>query len=203
MFDRKPKSKPDSQSDRNPLRKANVKGGRPADAKTESTSDSSASGAQAGSSNTSTFNDHLIFEGKLAFSGTLMVNGIIRGSIHTEDTLKVGAKGKVEADIKAGMVEVAGHVTGNITAMKSVRLLSGAEVIGDIETPTVSMAEGVAFEGRCTRPAAPKSEPAPAPKKAEAPKQAEATKPVEPKKEESKPAESKKEETPSKEPAAS
>jgi cytoskeletal protein CcmA (bactofilin family) len=53
------------------------------------------------------------------------------------------------------VVEISGKVRGNIKARTRVKILSGGEVRGNLETPTISMEDGVVFEGNCTRPAQP------------------------------------------------
>lgn len=112
-------------------------------------------GAQARGSDqvslSSTLNSHLIFDGELRYSGTVLVDCEFHGSIVTDDTLLVGESGRVDADICAGVIEISGKVNGNIKAMSRVKILSGGEVHGNIETPTISMEEGVLFEGNCTR----------------------------------------------------
>ncbi len=112
-------------------------------------------GAQARGSDpvalSSTLNSHLIFEGDLRYSGTVLVDCEFHGSIVTDDTLLVGESGRVDADICAGVIEISGKVNGNVKAMNHVKILSGGEVRGNIETPTISMEEGVLFEGNCTR----------------------------------------------------
>ena len=99
----------------------------------------------------STLNSHLVFEGDLRYSGTVLVDCEFHGSIVTDDTLLVGESGTVAAEICAGVVEISGKINGNVKAMNRVKILSGAEVRGNIETPSISMEEGVLFEGNCTR----------------------------------------------------
>lgn len=100
----------------------------------------------------SSLSKQLEFEGNLRFTGTTTVDCKFRGNIDSEDTLIVGESGRVEGEIHAGTVEISGTVVGNIWASKTVKIHSGSEVTGDIETPTISMEEGVSFAGRCTRP---------------------------------------------------
>ena len=101
---------------------------------------------------TSTLCPHLTFEGNLRFSGKVTIDCEFRGSVVTDDTLIVGPSGRLEAEVTAGVVEVSGKVRGNIKARTRVKIFSRGEVHGNIETPTVSMEEGVLFEGNCTRP---------------------------------------------------
>ncbi|MBN1444126.1 MAG: polymer-forming cytoskeletal protein [Planctomycetes bacterium] len=103
----------------------------------------------------SKLNPNLKFEGTLHYTGTVLVDCEFRGSIVTDDSLVVGPNADIEAELTAGLVEVSGKVRGNISAKRSVRILSGGEVHGNIETPTIAMEEGVVFEGNCTRPSGP------------------------------------------------
>lgn len=100
----------------------------------------------------SVMNQHLSFDGNLKFSGTLTIDCEFRGSVTTDDTLVVGAQGRLDAEVSAGIIEVSGKVHGNIRAKTRVKILTGGEVYGNIETPTISMDDGVVFEGNCSRP---------------------------------------------------
>ena len=113
-------------------------------------------GSRVSEEKTSILNQHLAFEGNLKFAGKIIVDCEFRGTIVTDDTLIVGSSGKLEAEVTAGVVEISGKVRGNIKAKTRVKILSGGEVHGNLETPTVSMEEGVVFEGNCTRPADPR-----------------------------------------------
>ena len=58
-----------------------------------------------------------VFKGVLTFSGTVRVDGRLEGEVQTEDTLIVGEKGVLEADISAGTVVCKGKITGSIKAI--------------------------------------------------------------------------------------
>ncbi len=88
-------------------------------------------------------------EGKYTFSGTLMLNGKFKGEISTLDTLIVGEKGVVNANIHAGQVLVSGEVVGNIQATERIELKRTARMFGDVEAPIIVVEEGVLFEGQC------------------------------------------------------
>jgi cytoskeletal protein CcmA (bactofilin family) len=102
--------------------------------------------------NSSVLNSHLFFQGDLRYAGTVTLDCELHGSVTTDDMLIVGSSARIEGEVHAGVVEVSGKVHGNIFAKTRVKIFTGGEVCGDIETPTVSMDEGVAFEGRCRRP---------------------------------------------------
>ena len=88
-------------------------------------------------------------EGKYTFTGTVMVNGKFQGEVQTSDTLIIGEKGVVNANVRAGTLIVSGELVGNVVAGDRVELKGGARVFGDLEAPIVVVEEGVLFEGHC------------------------------------------------------
>jgi cytoskeletal protein CcmA (bactofilin family) len=88
-------------------------------------------------------------EGRYTFRGTVMLNGKFRGEISSEDTLIIGERGVLQADVRAGRVLVSGEVTGNVRATERIELKRTARVYGDVEAPVVVVEEGVLFEGHC------------------------------------------------------
>src|SRR5215210_4781857 len=98
---------------------------------------------------TTHINDGTEIDGKITFTGTVLLNGRIRGEIMSSDTLVVGEKGVVNATIHAGVVEVSGEVVGNITATERIELHPNCRVYGDIEAPVVKIDEGALLEGQC------------------------------------------------------
>lgn len=98
---------------------------------------------------TTHINDGTEIEGKITFSGTVLLNGRVRGEISSTDTLVVGERGVVNASIRAGVVEVSGEVVGNISATERIELHPNCRVYGDIEAPVVTIDEGALLEGQC------------------------------------------------------
>jgi len=88
-------------------------------------------------------------EGRYTFHGTVMLNGRFKGEISSDDTLIIGERGVVQADVRAGRVLVSGEVTGSLRATERVELKRTARVYGDVEAPVVVVEEGVLFEGHC------------------------------------------------------
>jgi cytoskeletal protein CcmA (bactofilin family) len=88
-------------------------------------------------------------EGRYTFRGTVMLNGKFKGEINSNDTLIIGERGVIEADIQAGRVLVSGEVTGNLRAMERIELKRTARVYGDVEAPVVVLEEGGLFQGHC------------------------------------------------------
>ena len=88
------------------------------------------------------------FDGKLAFEGTVRIDGTFTGEITTSDTLIVGDGAKVTAEIACGTILVHGEVNGNIKASQAVELHKPARVKGDITTPSLMVERGVVWTGR-------------------------------------------------------
>ena len=88
-------------------------------------------------------------EGKYTFTGTVMLNGKFRGEISSSDTLIIGAKGLIHADIQAANVLISGQVVGDVVATARVELRGSAKMRGDIDAPVFVVEEGVVFDGHC------------------------------------------------------
>ncbi|CAM6054215.1 unnamed protein product [Sphagnum tenellum] len=88
-----------------------------------------------------------IIEGKLCFHGTVRIGGVFRGSIFTPDTLIIGEGARVDAEIEAGTIIISGEVNGTLHAKHRVEIHRPAIFRGDIITPSLSVDDGVIFEG--------------------------------------------------------
>ncbi len=90
-------------------------------------------------------------KGSLVFSDpvNLRINGKFEGSLDTKGNLIIGEAAAVKANIIGEKVTISGIVKGDIRATETIRLLSSARVIGNIEAPKLSIEEGAAFNGKC------------------------------------------------------
>ena len=88
--------------------------------------------------------------GKLNFEGTVRVDGQVEGEISAQDTLIVGERAVVTAQINGNMVVIRGKVTGDINARKRVEIRAPGKLFGNIVTPSLVIHEGVIFEGHCS-----------------------------------------------------
>jgi cytoskeletal protein CcmA (bactofilin family) len=95
------------------------------------------------------------FEGKLTFEGTVRIDGKFNGTIVTNDVLVVGEGAKVAAEISCGTIIVHGEINGNVKAKNAVELHHPARMKGNLETPSLMIEKGVAFEGQCKMDVAP------------------------------------------------
>ncbi len=87
------------------------------------------------------------FKGVISYNGTVRIDGVLDGEIHTEGTLLVGEEAVLTAKLSAGTVVSKGKITGDIIAKEKVRLLAPAVLNGSVKAPMLSMEEGVLFNG--------------------------------------------------------
>ncbi len=90
-----------------------------------------------------------IFSGTLTFNGAVRIDGRMDGEVHTDDTLIIGEKGTLEADITAGTVICHGTVKGTIKAAKRIEIHASSEVVGSISAPSLLVETGALFDGTC------------------------------------------------------
>jgi cytoskeletal protein CcmA (bactofilin family) len=88
------------------------------------------------------------FTGDVDAKGTIRVDGEFEGKILSTDSVIVGKGGMVKGEIHAAHAVISGTVEGNIFAKKKVELESGSRLIGDVESMSLVIEDGVFFEGR-------------------------------------------------------
>ena len=88
--------------------------------------------------------------GEVKFTDAMRVETKISGKVFSDSgSLVVGEKGRLQATIEVGAVEVLGTVEGTITAKYKVLIRAGGRVTGDIFTPDLNIEHGAYFEGKC------------------------------------------------------
>lgn len=87
------------------------------------------------------------FKGTINYTGSVRIDGKLNGEIHTEGTLLVGQQAIITATINAGSVISKGQIVGDITATEKVLLLASANMDGSLNTPRLSIEDGVIFNG--------------------------------------------------------
>jgi cytoskeletal protein CcmA (bactofilin family) len=90
------------------------------------------------------------FEGKLVFNEIVRLDGAFRGEVTSHDTLIVGESADIQADVQVGTLILSGRFKGNIKANTRVELRTPAQVDGTIETPALSVEDGVTLNGTIT-----------------------------------------------------
>ena len=89
------------------------------------------------------------FQGQLIFEGVIRLDGRFSGEINSNGTLIIGDTANVTAEINVDTVIVSGEVHGNIRAKNRVEFHAPAKHYGNIISPTITIDEGVVFEGSC------------------------------------------------------
>ena len=83
----------------------------------------------------------------MSFEGAIRIDGVFSGEIRGDGMIIVGEKGRVRAEIAAGLVMIHGEVQGNIRAKDRIEAYAPAKICGDLYSPVLVFGEGVGFEG--------------------------------------------------------
>jgi len=93
---------------------------------------------------------HVYFEGILSSKESLRIDGRVKGKVECEGSVVIGSEGKVEGEILADNVFIAGELTGNATARNKLEIIEKGRVFGDITTAKLVVDPEVIFEGKCS-----------------------------------------------------
>jgi len=86
--------------------------------------------------------------GEATFKAMLRIDGRFSGRITSANgTLIVGAGGRVDANVEVAVVTVHGMVNGDVIASQRAELGRGAQMTGNIQTPSLVIEQGAIFEG--------------------------------------------------------
>jgi cytoskeletal protein CcmA (bactofilin family) len=85
--------------------------------------------------------------GDIEALGTIIVDGTVIGHITGEKVI-LGERAYVKGDIDANNIIVGGKIDGCLKGNQRVELRAVAQVIGDIFTSRLSIAEGAIFHGQ-------------------------------------------------------
>jgi cytoskeletal protein CcmA (bactofilin family) len=89
------------------------------------------------------------FKGIINYQGTVRIDGHLEGEIHTDGILIVGQCAVIDAKVEAGTIVCQGKIVGDIVAREKIQLMSPGVLDGSVKTPSLSMEEGVLFNGTC------------------------------------------------------
>jgi excisionase family DNA binding protein len=88
-------------------------------------------------------------QGTIAFKDpvNLRINGSFEGKLDTRGNLTIGENAKVSANIFGDNIVIAGKVSGDVIATRSLSLLGTATLKGNLTTPRLSIGEGAVLQG--------------------------------------------------------
>ncbi len=113
---------------------------------------------------------HSSFTGELAFEGAVRVDGHFDGNIKStkDGTLIVSKGAEISGEVNVPNLILHGLIKGNVHSCNSLKVGETGCINGDVEYRVITLAEGGAVNGRCSRI----SDKSPAPQKAAAPSEA-------------------------------
>jgi len=88
-----------------------------------------------------------LFKGTLSFEGIVRIDGKFEGKIQTKDTLVIGETGEIIADVEVGILVCKGKLNGTVLATEKMEMHPASTIIGNVETPAVSIELGAILDG--------------------------------------------------------
>lgn len=85
--------------------------------------------------------------GSIKTQGSIRVDGVVIGDVHSAKTVTIGATGLVEGNVHADEIIVSGRVKGSLVAKGKIALEVTAQLDGDINAARLTISEGASFRG--------------------------------------------------------
>lgn len=95
-------------------------------------------------------------KGEIRSREPLTIEGEVDGTIDVSGhRLSISAGGKVRANIKASVIDVAGKLEGNVEGADTIYIRAGAEFLGDVRAHGIVIEDGGFIKGKVdlSRPA--------------------------------------------------
>lgn len=89
----------------------------------------------------------LKFKGELSSQEDLVIHGQAEGSIGPAPRVTIGPEAVIKAGVTAEAIVVEGSVEGDLKATGSITVRARANVRGNLEAPTINVAEGATLNG--------------------------------------------------------
>lgn len=97
--------------------------------------------------------ESLRIKGHIVAQEDLHFQGQIEGTISVpEHTLTVGPQARLEADVQARAVVVAGMLSGTVNALERFELQANGTLEGTLEAPRVQIADGALLHAKVAMP---------------------------------------------------
>jgi len=96
---------------------------------------------------------HSVITGELSFEGSVRIDGRFNGNIHAEKegTLIVSEGAMIQGEVHVPNLVLHGTIEGNVHTTDSLKIGSTGHLDGDVEYKVLSLSEGSAINGRCSR----------------------------------------------------
>jgi cytoskeletal protein CcmA (bactofilin family) len=86
-------------------------------------------------------------KGEVTGAETVVVEGLVEGTVRITGDLRVALGGTVKATVTAQTVVVAGELVGDCHATQRVEIEASGKLTGNIRAPRVVIVEGATFRG--------------------------------------------------------
>jgi len=86
-------------------------------------------------------------EGELASEGNILIDGNVKGSISTSNSVQISQNAKINATIKAKNAKIAGTIIGDLQISEQLEITATANIKGNITTNTLSIEKGAMING--------------------------------------------------------
>lgn len=87
-------------------------------------------------------------DGEIRSNEPLVIEGEVKGSIESQQSVTIGSAASVQAQIKAREVSILGSLQGNVETSGRVAVLDKGSLIGDIRASGIAIDDGAYFKGR-------------------------------------------------------
>jgi cytoskeletal protein CcmA (bactofilin family) len=86
-------------------------------------------------------------KGEIRSREELLVDGEVEGLLESQSLIRIGANGKVRANIKAREVVIYGSVRGDVEVAEKIAIREQGSLIGNIKSAGISIDDGAYFKG--------------------------------------------------------
>ena len=87
--------------------------------------------------------------GDIKCTGDIRIDGMLRGSLHTEGRLVVGDSGKIEGNISCKNGDLSGTIRAKVIVHELLSLKAACNLEGEISTNKLHIEPGANFTGNC------------------------------------------------------
>lgn len=87
------------------------------------------------------------FKGSIKSKGLIRIDGEMEGDVFTQGDVVIGESGKVNLELKARNVAVAGRFEGNLETEGKLEIRSTGIVLGNVKTNGLLVDDGAVFSG--------------------------------------------------------
>lgn len=90
-----------------------------------------------------------IIKGSVHIKNSARIDGVIDGSVSSDQDIVIGETGKIYGHIRANRAIIGGFVKGHINAKNKVVLEDKSYLEGNIISDNVVISDGATFNGKC------------------------------------------------------